>query len=180
MIGLECCCRRIAPAATFLFVFGSLGLGSSATCSFAAPAGKTQTRSIADNMQTIMMLLRNHQKIAFRVLIIPGGVRTINTSKDPEIALAIQTHAADMKLRTEQGINVRPADRLFQELIRRHAEIKVRLIDIPGGVVEYETSNDPQVTLLIRAHTKIVAGFVRDGLPRAQESSPLPPGYHTR
>ena len=125
-----------------------------------------------------MLLLKNHDKIDFTVKIIPGGVQTTNTSPDPVVAAAIQQHAADMKQRNEEGINVRPLDPLFQELIRRHAEIVVKLKNIPNGVIEWETSTNPQVTLLIRAHTKTVTEFVKYGLPRAQQPSPLPKGYH--
>jgi len=161
-----------------LFIFGcSLGLPLLRADTTQTAQQNSSERTVIDNMQTIMLLLRNHQKIAFSVKLVHGGVRTTNTCEDPVVAKAIRQHAADMKLRNEEGINVRPADPLFQELIRRHKEIKIRLVNIPDGVIEYETSSNPQVTLLIRAHTKTVSEFVRYGLPRAQEPSPLPKGY---
>jgi hypothetical protein len=54
-------------------------------------------RTIIDDMQTIMFLLNNHDKISFTVKLIPGGVMTTNTSKVPLVAKAIQQHAAETK-----------------------------------------------------------------------------------
>ncbi len=132
----------------------------------------------AQDMQTIMALLRNHDKVSYVVRDIPNGVCTITSSKDPEIAKEIQTHSADMKLRMENGDNIRPADPLFVELFRHHRDIKIVMKNVPGGTEVDETSTDPQAVLLIRAHTKTVSEFVRDGLPRAKKPSPLPDGYH--
>ncbi len=53
------------------------------------------------------------------------------------------------------------------------------ITDIPGGVSEEETSHNSQVVLLIRAHAKTVAGFVRQGLEATHQNTPLPKGYHS-
>jgi hypothetical protein len=134
--------------------------------------------SIATDMQPIMALFNNRNKIAYTVTLIPGGVRTTTTSKDPAVAAIIQTHSWEMAARMKQGANIRPSDPFFQELFRNHAKINIKLHNIPGGVSEDETSADPQVVLLIRAHTQAVREFIREGMARAKKPTPLPKGYH--
>jgi hypothetical protein len=138
---------------------------------------QTQGHSIPEDMATIIVLLRNHTKITFQVQAIPGGVRTTATSKDPAITKLLRLHAVEMHVRLQQGSNIRPTDPLFIELFRYHASITATMRNIPGGVTEVETSKIPAVVLLIRAHAEVVGEFVRYGMPRAREPSPLPKGY---
>lgn len=145
--------------------------------SFPIAPAQGAPHSIREDMGPIDRLLRDHDKISYRVTFIPGGVRTVTTSKDKDLERIIQLHAREMKARMEQGNVIRPNDPIFQELFRRHQDITIHLRDVAGGVVESETSRDPQVVLLIRAHTQTVAGFVREGMPRARRMTPLPPGY---
>ena len=51
------------------------------------------------------------------------------------------------------------------------------ITDIDGGVEVTETSEDEQVTKLIRAHAIKVEEFVARGLAAYQEETPLPAGY---
>ena len=140
--------------------------------------GQSAVHTVSTDMVSIMTLLLNHGKIRFTIENIPRGVRTITTSKDAGIMRAIRLHAREMKVRVQQGNNIRPNDPIFIEIFRRHCEISDVITDIPGGVSEDETSRDPQVVLLIRAHAKTVAGFVRQGLEATHQNTPLPKGYH--
>jgi hypothetical protein len=143
----------------------------------AAGPVRPDVHTVATDMVPIMTLLLNHEKIRFTLADIPGGTRTITTSKDPGLIKTIRLHAREMKARVQQGTNIRPHDPIFVELFRHHTEIKDVITDIPGGVSEDETSPNPQVILLIRAHAKTVAGFVRQGLPATHQNTPLPKGY---
>jgi len=147
----------------------------------AANAGKDQAEvhSVSTDMVTIMTLLRNHAAIRFVIRDIPGGERTSTTSSDPEVVKAIRLHAREMRARVEQGSNIRPNDPIFVEIFRRHKEISDVITDIPGGVLEDETSPNPQIVLLIRAHAQIVAKFVRQGLAATHQNTPLPKAYHS-
>jgi hypothetical protein len=131
-------------------------------------------------MVTIMALLNNHRKIRFTIEWIPGGARTVTTSTDPQTVHAIRRHAREMKARLELGNNIRQTDPLFIEIFKHHREIKSSIRDIPGGVSEDETSANPQVVLLIRAHAKTVARFVRDGLEATRDNTPLPKAYQAK
>ena len=156
------------------------GRAATTTASTESPDVPAQDDSLISDMQTIMVLLRNHDKVSYIVKFIPGGARTTTTSKDPVMAASLQMHAAEMKRRMDRGFNIRPTDPLFQELFRRHTAISIKIRNVKNGVIEEETSLDPQVAILIRAHTHAVAGFVRFGLPSARETSPLPKDYHER
>src|SRR5579883_2671891 len=171
---------RLAWACLALLI-GAAGASTGAkidqAASSTAPA-YSSTHSIATDMQPIMALLNNRDKITYTVILLRHGARTITTSKDPAVASLIRTHAWEMAARMEQGANIRPADPLFQELFRHHSEIKIRLRNIPGGVLEDETSANPQVALLIKAHTQAVREFLRYGIVRAKRPTALPEGYH--
>lgn len=130
------------------------------------------------DMPVIHSLLTNHEKIQRQVDDIPGGVRTVTISKDPEIASLIQTHVWQMKDRVEEGRPIRMMDPVFREIFRNHGKIEMSIENIPGGVRITETSEDPQVVLLIRQHAhRAVSEFVRYGMERARQPTELPPGY---
>ncbi len=132
------------------------------------------------DMRTIRQLLTQHEKIERYLWEIPGGVRAVTTSEDPQVAQAIRTHVRQMKERLEQGQPIRMMDPLFRELFRHHEKINIQVEEVPGGVRVTETSQDPQVTALIRQHAnRAVSEFVERGMPRAMEPTPLPPGYET-
>jgi hypothetical protein len=83
-----------------------------------------------------------------------------------------------MKERVEDGNPIRQMDPLFREIFEHNGQIELRVEELPGGVRVLETSNDPQVTLLIREHAhRAVSEFIRDGMARAMGPTPLPSGY---
>ena len=128
-------------------------------------------------MAPIHSLLDQHELIQREVKDIAGGVETTTTSATPAIAETIRSHTKQMKERLESGQPIRMWDPLFVELFRHHDQIKMAITDVPGGVRVVETSDDPQVTLLIRQHAKRgVSEFVARGYDRAHEASPLPSG----
>ncbi len=83
-----------------------------------------------------------------------------------------------MKARVEAGEPIRQMDPVFREIFEHHAKIRMDVEDIPGGARVTETSDDPQIVLLIRQHAqRAVSEFVVDGMQRAMQPTPLPPGY---
>ena len=132
------------------------------------------------DMRVIHRLLANHEQIERTVEDIPGGVRTETTSPNPELAQFIRTHVRQMKERVEEGQPIRRMDPVFREIFEHGDEIDMEIEDIEGGVRVVETSDNPQVTLLIRQHAKrAVSEFVDEGMQRAMEPTPLPEGYRT-
>jgi hypothetical protein len=136
------------------------------------PDGMRQARDVFHE------LLGNHEKIKRQVEDIPGGVRTVTTSDDPEIAALIQLHVRQMAARFDAGMPVRKWDPVFAELHKHYDKVTLTFEDIPGGLRVVETSDDSQVTLLIRQHAhRGVSEFVERGFDRAHEATPMPEGY---
>ena len=129
-------------------------------------------------MRVIHRLLIDHREISRDVEEIPGGIRARTVSDRPEIADLIRTHVGQMKDRLEAGSAIRQMDPLFREIFEHHTKIRMEIEEIPGGVRVIETSEDPQVVLLIRQHARqAVSELVADGMQRAMRPTPLPPGY---
>jgi hypothetical protein len=141
------------------------------------PSPQEPVHSIAEDMQPINTLLLNHDKISFRVTLLTNGVRTVTTSTDAALVPVIRLHSREMHARMEQGNVIRETDPIFRELFRHHSEITFRSTLVPGGIQETETSRNPQVVLLLHAHSRVVASFVRGGMAGARNITPLPPGY---
>lgn len=135
------------------------------------------------DMMPIHSLLMNHDQISRTVKDMPDGVLTVTTSQDPEIAATICTHVREMEERLVKDEPIRQGDPLFRQIFRQiflhHSEITLKIQDVPGGVRVRETSKNPQVTLLIQQHAhRAISEFVRYGMPRAMQPTPLPKGYH--
>lgn len=142
-------------------------------------AGGMMGDSMMKDMMPIRNLLMNHTQIMRTVQDIPGGVRTITTSKDPQIAKTIRIHVWQMKTRIAKNEPIRQMDPLFRQIFLHTRQINLQIQDIPGGVQATETSKNPQVTLLIRQHARrAVSEFVKYGMPRMMQPTPLPKGYH--
>lgn len=130
------------------------------------------------HMRVIHRLLVEHEDISRTVEEIPGGIRSITVSRRPEITDAIRAHVRQMKARVETGEPIRQMDPVFREIFEHHTKIQMEIDDVPGGARVTETSDDPQVVLLIRQHAeRAVSEFVADGMQRAMRPTPLPPGY---
>lgn len=135
-------------------------------------------RTMMRDMRVIRSLLDGHQEILREVRDVPGGIRSETTSRDEEIAGLIRTHVRQMRDRVEDGAAIRHMDPLFREIFEHHEKIELTVEDIDGGVRVVETSEDAQVTLLIRQHARrAVSEFVASGMDRAMRPTPLPEGY---
>jgi hypothetical protein len=150
------------------------------------PDGESSTWMMSRGMDAQMMqdmpvihdLLVNHDAIHRQVTDIAGGISAVTTSPDPRVAQLIQSHVWAMKERVHNGRPIRQMDPLFREIFENHQLIDLQVQNVPGGVRVVETSNDPQATLLIRQHARsAVSEFVRSGMQRAMQPTPLPEGY---
>ena len=130
------------------------------------------------DMGPIQGLLTQHEKIERNVEEIPNGIRSVTTSSDPEIEKLIRMHVNEMKKRIEGDHPIRTLDPLYREIFRHHDKIKLEIEDIPGGVRVTETSNDPQIILLIRQRAKRAESeFISGGIDRAMKTTPIPEAY---
>jgi hypothetical protein len=131
-----------------------------------------------EDMQPIRTMLINHEQIERRVENLSNGVKTWTTSEDPEIAAAIQIHVRQMKERVEEKKPIRQMDPLFREIFKHADKIHMQIEDTEKGVIVTETSEDPQVVMLIQQHAnRAVSEFAEQGMQRAMQPTPLPEGY---
>ena len=183
MMGVTCeVCQRTAEIAYEMVHSGTHDAGqiqARVDAELAPPAesGPEMTR----DMRVIHGLLAEHRKIERAVEDIPGGVRTTTTSADPQVAGMIRQHVRQMKERVDEAKPIRVGDPLFREIFKHSDAIEMQVEPVPGGVRVTETSDDPQVVLLIRQHARrAVSEFVEQGPSRARELTPLPEGYTPR
>lgn len=134
--------------------------------------------AMMDDMRVIRDLLTDHDQIRRTVEDIDGGIRSVTTSADSQIAELIRSHVQAMRERLEDERPIRKGDPLFQEIFEHHAAIVIDIVELPDGVEVTETSADAQVELLIRQHAhRAVSEFVESGMQRAMQPTPLPDGY---
>ena len=127
-----------------------------------------------DDHSVFQFLLTNHEKIHREVKELPNGVETVTESDDKEIVAKIQEHVYWMQQRIEKTQPIRMRDPLFAELFKHTDKIKMVHKDTDKGVVVTETSDDPYVATLIKAHAKVVTGFVERGFAEAMKNHPVP------
>lgn len=141
-------------------------------------SGQMMGPEAMEDMRVIQDLLLSHDRVRRRVADIDDGIRAWTTSQDPEIAELIRTHVWQMRDRVREGNPIRLMDPVFREIFEHHEAVEMDVQEIPGGVVVVETSADPQVERLIRQHAhRAVSEFVAEGMARAMQPTPLPPGY---
>lgn len=149
---------------------GGMGHGGMASASM-GPGG--MSGNMAD-MQQVHALLANHGAIARAVRLLPDGVETLTTSRDPRVAALLPQHVNAMYARLREGRLIRGFDPLFVELFRSADRIAIRVEPRPDGVRVVETSADPYVVKLIQAHAAAVSGFARDGMAAMHRTHPVP------
>lgn len=101
---------------------------------------------------------------------IPGNVEAISV---------LQRHVSEMKGLLEGGGRLRAWDPLFSEIFDHYSEIEMEVELIEDGVRVVETSANPEVAKLIRAHAHKVNDFVARGPAAVHERTPLPDDYRT-
>ena len=124
--------------------------------------------------EVFQFLLTNHEKITRKVTELPNGVETLTESDDPKIADKIKEHVEWMEVRIKETKPIRMRDPLFRELFQHTDKIEMKHEDTAKGVRVIETSKDPYVAKLIKAHAKTVSGFVERGFAEAMKNHPVP------
>lgn len=127
-----------------------------------------------EDRDVFQYLLQNHKQIKRTVKELPNGVETLTESNVPEIAAKIKEHVEWMEYRIEETNPIRMRDPLFAELFKHTDQIKMVHEDTVNGVKVIETSDDPYVATLIKAHAKTVSAFVEKGFAEAMKNHPVP------
>ena len=140
--------------------------------------GMMSSGGMMGDMRSIHGLLANHEKIERRVEDISGGVRTVTTSEDPEIAALIRKHVRQMVARYDRDQAIRLMDPVFRELFENRDRASLEYEDIPGGIRVTHTSDDRNLVPLMRQHARhFVSEAAEEGMSRMMRPTPLPEGY---
>ncbi|NND96689.1 MAG: DsrE family protein [Pirellulaceae bacterium] len=127
-----------------------------------------------EDHEVFQYLLTHHEKINRTVKELPNGVETLTESDVPEIADKIKDHVQWMEYRIKETHPIRMRDPLFAEIFKHTDKIVMKHEDTEKGVRVVETSDDPYVATLIKAHAKAVSGFVERGFAEAMKNHPVP------
>lgn len=143
-----------------------------------AGTGDTDKRARHQHDQEVFhTLLRHHDQIQRELTRLPDGIRSLTTSANPEIVGLLHDHVPAMHHRLEENFGLRFWDPAFPEIFAQREKVRMEVTLVPNGVLVEETSEDPNVVILIQAHGIVVNLFVQRGFAQAQEVSPLPDNY---
>ncbi len=117
-------------------------------------------------MRTGMELFMRHREIRRTVTELPNGIHAVTESDDPQTAALIQAHVGDMYRRLDQNRAFPyPMSRSIPAMFANSTAYRRKLEATPKGVAVTETSDDPAMVAVIRAHAREIDGFVREGMP---------------
>lgn len=119
-------------------------------------------------------LLQDHEKIRRTVTEVEGGVEARTESDDPRVAGLLKDHVMAMKGRIETGRRLRQWDPLYVAVFDQAEKIRLTVTPTEKGVVVRETSEDPGVAALIRAHAGVVSAFAARGFDESAEAHAVP------
>ncbi len=119
-------------------------------------------------------LLQHHDEIRRVVNERDNGVETTTESDNEEVAAKIQKHVAAMYQRVEHQRPIRMRDPLFAAIFQHADKINMAIENTATGVRVVETSDDPYVAALLKAHAKVVSGFVEYGFEEARKTHAVP------
>ena len=130
----------------------------------------------AADMQLYMDMFARHNEISRTVEEIPGGVRTTTESNSPDLAAQLKAHVSSMYSHLGDGPEMMCMSQTLPTLFRNASGYRRQLTLTPTGVTAEETSDDPNLTEVIRAHAREVTGFVTEGMPAMMEGMMGPGG----
>ena len=146
----------------------ALALAQDRTCdgmmSGSMMGGGMMSGESSGDMQMVMQLFEHHSQIRRTVEAIPGGIRTVTESDDPQVAALLQAHVASMYQRVDQGRVFSMISRTLPTMFRNASRYRRHMTATPKGVAIEETSKDPKMVAVLREHAREVTGFVNEGM----------------
>lgn len=127
------------------------------------------------DMVLIHFLIDNRDAITRTVTELTDGVETVTESSNPELSIKIREHVAAMTRRLEAGSPIHMRDPLFREIFAHARDMTVHQEPTGRGIRVVETSADPYVARLIKAHADVVTRFIQNGHAEMMRDHPLPP-----
>lgn len=160
-------------------VLGLILLGLATSAADAQPPGgrgrgPRGDADFAADRETFHFLLDHRQEITRTIKVLENGVETVTETKNADVRGKLCEHVAAMhkRLKDKRGIHLR--DPLFAEVFRHADKVSMKIEETEQGVKVTETSADPYVAKLIKAHAEVVSKFLEKGHLEVRENHPLP------
>jgi|SRR5579883_1167696 len=117
-------------------------------------------------MGTIHELMANHDRIKRTVTNLPGGIRTVTESDDPQIAKLIKEHVVGMDRRvsakSDPGLPIEsPA---LHSILGNGDKVQTTIEMTENGAVVIQRSTDPETVAALQKHAIEVSDLVKDGM----------------
>lgn len=122
--------------------------------------------NMAGPMRTGMELFMRHTQLRRTVTQLPNGIHAVTEPDDPQTAAIIQAHVSEMYQRLDENRAFPyPMSRSVPAMFAHSTDYERKVEATPKGVAVTETSNDPAMVAVIRAHAQELNGFAREGMP---------------
>ncbi len=135
---------------------------------------KSDPSHMAD-MEVFHALMDHREQIQRTVTVRADGVDTLTESDDPAVVTLIQTHVNAMYGRVKEARPIHIRDPLFRAVFENAGKIVMTHEMTPKGIKVTETSADPYVAQLIKAHAEVVSLFIKNGQPEMMKNHDVPP-----
>ncbi|MES2406710.1 MAG: hypothetical protein V4528_05230 [Pseudomonadota bacterium] len=117
-------------------------------------------------MRTGMALFERHKLIHRTVSELPNGVHDVTTSTDPTTVALIQKHVIEMYERLDQNRPFPyPMSNSVPQMFANPTGYQRKFEMLPDGIAVTETSSDPEMVAVIRAHAEELNRFAKEGMP---------------
>ncbi len=128
--------------------------------------GMMSPENMRGPMRTGMELFERHKLIRRQVTELPDGVHDVTTSADPTTAALIKEHVIDMYRRLDEDRPFPyPMSNSVPQMFANPTKYQRKLDILPDGVAVTETSSDPEMVAVIKAHARELDRFAKDGMP---------------
>ncbi len=128
--------------------------------------GMMSPENMRGPMRTGMKLFERHKLIQRKVTELPNGVHDVTTSADPSTAALIKEHVGEMYARLAQDNPFPyPMSNSVPQMFANSTKYQRRLDILTDGVAVTETSSDPEMVAVIKAHAQELNRFAKDGMP---------------
>lgn len=122
-------------------------------------------------MRTGMELFERHKLIRREVTELTNGVRDVTTSADPTTAALIKEHVIAMYQRLDENRPFPyPMSNSVPQMFANPTKYQRKLQILPDGVAVTETSSDPEMITIIKAHSRELDRFAKEGMPAMMRS----------
>ena len=125
-----------------------------------------------DERRDLHDLFSNHDKIKRTVTNLPDGIRTVTESDDPQVAVTIKKHVAEMGKRVDEGRDPglpieSPA---LHAIFRDKDKIKSTYEVTEKGIIVVQTSTDANAVRALQDHAAEVTDLAQRGMVAAHDA----------